>query len=85
MKKQRLGQNFLINENIAREIIEQADVSNDQNVLEIGPGKGILTAILIKKTQSLTAIEIDPKLCLELTNRFKKDKNFLLITKMKPN
>ena len=49
MKKQRLGQNFLINENIAREIIEQAGVSNDQNVLEIGPGKGILTAILIKK------------------------------------
>ena len=70
MKKQRLGQNFLINENIAREIIEQADVSNDQNVLEIGPGKGILTAILIKKTQSLTAIEIDPKLCLVLMNRF---------------
>ena len=79
MKKQRLGQNFLINENIAREIIEQAGVSNDQNVLEIGPGKGILTAILIKKTQSLTAIEIDPKLCLELTNRFKKDNNFQLI------
>jgi 16S rRNA (adenine1518-N6/adenine1519-N6)-dimethyltransferase len=79
MKKQRLGQNFLINENIAREIIEQAGVTNDQNVLEIGPGKGILTAILIKKTQSLTAIEIDPKLCLELTNRFKKDNNFQLI------
>ena len=79
MKKQRLGQNFLINESIAREIIEQAGVSNDQNVLEIGPGKGILTAILIKKTQSLTAIEIDPKLCLELTNRFKKDNNFQLI------
>ncbi|SVE58185.1 uncharacterized protein METZ01_LOCUS511039, partial [marine metagenome] len=35
--------------------------------MEIGPGKGILTDILLEKAMSLTAIEIDSKLCLALT------------------
>ena len=76
MKKPRLGQNYLIDENIAREIIHHANISNNQHVLEIGPGKGILTDILLEKAKSLTAIEIDSKLCLALTDRFKTKKNF---------
>ena len=79
MKKPRLGQNYLIDENIAREIIHHANISNNQHVLEIGPGKGILTDILLEKAKSLTAIEIDSKLCLALTDRFKTKKNFQLI------
>ena len=79
MKKQPLGQNYLINEGTAREIIDQAGVSSDQCVLEIGPGKGILTAILLEKTKSLTAIEIDSRLCLELRNRFEEYESFQLI------
>ena len=79
MKKPRLGQNYLIDENIAQEIIHQAGISNDQYVLEIGPGQGILTTLLLEKAKSLIAIEIDPKLCLALTDRFKENKNFQLI------
>jgi 16S rRNA (adenine1518-N6/adenine1519-N6)-dimethyltransferase len=79
MKKPRLGQNYLIDENIAREIIHHANISNNQHVLEIGPGKGILTDILLEKAKSLTAIEIDSKLCLALTNRFKANESFQLI------
>ena len=79
MKKPPLGQNYLINEDIAREIIFQAGISNDQHVLEIGPGKGILTALLLKKAKSLTALEIDSGLCLALTDSFKAYENFQLI------
>jgi len=79
MKKPPLGQNYLINEDIAREIIYQAGISNDQHVLEIGPGKGILTALLLKKAKSLTAIEIDSGLCLALMDSFKAHENFKLI------
>ena len=79
MKKPRLGQNYLVDEDIAREIIDHAGTSNDQYVLEIGPGKGILTALLLGKVKSLKALEIDSKLCLALTDRFKGNENFQLI------
>ena len=79
MKKPRLGQNYLIDENIAHEIIHHAGISNNQHVLEIGPGQGILTTLLLEKAKSLIAIEIDSKLCLALTERFNENKNFQLI------
>ena len=79
MKKPRLGQNYLIDENIACELIRHAGLSNDQYVLEIGPGKGILTTLLLENSKSLTAIEIDPKLCLALSDRFNVHENFQLI------
>jgi 16S rRNA (adenine1518-N6/adenine1519-N6)-dimethyltransferase len=79
MKKPRLGQNYLIDDNIAHKIVCHAGISNDQHVLEIGPGKGILTNLLLEKAKSLTAIEIDSGLCSILTNRFKAYENFKLI------
>ena len=79
MKKQPLGQNFLIDESIAREIVRLAGVSPDQPVVEIGPGKGILTGLLLEQAESLTAIEIDTKLSLALNRRFGSNKNFRLI------
>ena len=79
MKKPRLGQNYLTDDNIAHKIVHHAGISNDQHVLEIGPGKGILTNLLLEKAKSLTAIEIDSRLCSTLTNRFKAYENFKLI------
>ena len=79
MKKQPLGQNYLVDEGVAHEIIQQARVSSDQHILEIGPGRGILTALLLEKVSILTAIEIDPKLCSKLINRFGTYKDFNLI------
>ncbi len=65
----KLGQNFLINEGIAKKIAESADI-NGENVLEVGPGKGILTKYLIKHARKIIAIEIDPALSKLLDSRF---------------
>ena len=73
MRKRPLGQNFLIDTAIADSIIELADIKKEDNILEIGPGKAVLTQRLLPLARSLTAIELDPKLCREIGNRFKND------------
>ena len=57
--KKYLGQHFLNDENIARKIVESLSLSNYSNVLEIGPGTGVLTKYLIKKKINLKLVEID--------------------------
>ncbi|MCH8156386.1 MAG: ribosomal RNA small subunit methyltransferase A [Nitrospinae bacterium] len=79
MKKPNLGQNFLIDESIVQEIVRLADVKPDRPVLEIGPGKGILTEPLLEQAKFLTAIEIDAKLSAVLKDRFGSNENFRLI------
>ncbi|MDP8242280.1 MAG: rRNA adenine N-6-methyltransferase family protein, partial [Candidatus Celaenobacter antarcticus] len=59
LKKKSLGQHFLIDENIARKIVQTADVKENDTVWEIGPGSGVLTKILIEKCKRLYAFEID--------------------------
>ena len=63
-----LGQNFLINEEIARKIADSANIRND-NVLEIGPGKGILTKYLAEYAGRVLAVEIDKNLLKSLDSR----------------
>lgn len=58
----RLGQNFLIDPNIVRKIISVATLAPNDSVLEIGPGRGILTAALCQEACHVTAIEVDPRL-----------------------
>jgi len=58
----RLGQNFLIDPNIVRKIVSAAGLAPNDPVLEIGPGRGILTAALCRSGCHVTAIEIDPRL-----------------------
>lgn len=79
MKKQRLGQNFLIDTSIAREIVHLAGIAPGGPVVEIGPGKGVLTEFLLDSGGSLTAIEIDPKLAAGLRERFGARENFHLV------
>jgi len=64
--KPRLGQHFLIDRNIAEYEIEQATISSSDVVLEIGPGKGVLTELLAKQAKQVLAIEIDSCLIDEL-------------------
>jgi 16S rRNA (adenine1518-N6/adenine1519-N6)-dimethyltransferase len=64
--KSKLGQNFLNNKKIAELEVENADIKQNDVVLEIGPGKGILTTILSKKAKRVIAIEIDKKLIGDL-------------------
>ncbi|MCL2390016.1 MAG: 16S rRNA (adenine(1518)-N(6)/adenine(1519)-N(6))-dimethyltransferase RsmA [Endomicrobia bacterium] len=57
--RQKHGQNFLIDNNIANNIVKAADLTNEDNVLEIGPGKGVLTKLIQPQVKHLTAVEID--------------------------
>jgi 16S rRNA (adenine1518-N6/adenine1519-N6)-dimethyltransferase len=59
----RLGQNFLVDENMARAIARDARVSAGDFVLEVGPGCGFLSVHLAALGVRLVAIEIDPRLC----------------------
>lgn len=65
-----LGQNFLVDANILRIIVEQADVRRTETVLEIGPGLGMLTGELIARAKKVVAIEKDRRLCRYLRGRF---------------
>ncbi len=76
---EKLGQNFLINKNIARKIVESANLTPDDFVLEIGPGKGILTEELVKVAGKVVAVEIDKSLIKLLRNKFSNNKNVKVI------
>ena len=65
----RFGQNFLVNQNIARRILEYADLNKKDSVLEIGPGLGTLTFFIADLTQTVFAIEIDRGLARYLKDR----------------
>lgn len=65
----RLGQNFLIDPNIVRKIVALAELTQTDPVLEIGPGRGILTEALCRAAGHVTAIEVDPRLHAYLTER----------------
>lgn len=60
--KKRWGQNFLIDPNIAKKILDCAALQPGETVLEIGPGKGFLTKGLLARGAQVTAIEIDREL-----------------------
>ena len=56
--KKKLGQHFLNDLNIAEKITNQPFINHGKNVLEIGPGMGVLTNFLIKKKINLKLIKI---------------------------
>jgi 16S rRNA (adenine1518-N6/adenine1519-N6)-dimethyltransferase len=65
-----LGQNFLHDQNLARWIVDQAQVTSDDYVVEIGPGLGALTKLLLEKGARVLAIEKDSRLANFLRERF---------------
>ncbi len=62
----KFSQNFLVNSAVLPSIIEAADLNTEDLVLEIGPGKGVLTTVLCSKAKEVVAIEIDPALIYRL-------------------
>ncbi len=64
--KKRLGQNFLISGEIIREIIDHAQISPDDTIVEIGPGVGFVTEQLVKYAKQVIAIELDEEAIKEL-------------------
>ena len=65
--KKSLGQNFLVDENVIHKIIEEANLSKDEVVLEIGPGVGFVTEQLVKEAKEVIAVEIDEDAIAELS------------------
>ena len=75
----RFGQNFLTDPGIINRIVEALDPRADETILEIGPGKGALTAPLLERAGSLVAIEFDQNLIPLLDDKFNGKPNFKLI------
>lgn len=66
MSRRPLGQHFLADRNIIGKIIEAADLHEDDNILEIGPGRGAITLEMVKKVRLVKAIEVDEELAAKL-------------------
>ena len=77
--RKRFGQHFLINPHIADRIVAAAAPGDGEQVLEIGPGKGVLTELLLQQAGQVWAVEIDRDLIPELHARFGGNPHFHLI------
>ncbi len=64
-----LGQHWLHDAQILRDIADAADISADDTILEIGPGLGTLTAVLCEKAKNVVAVEFDAELAKNLPSR----------------
>ena len=74
-----LGQNFLVDQSVPRDIVDGADVGPEDLVIEIGPGVGTLTAQILKIAKRVVAIELDDTLIPILTEELGGYPNFSLI------
>jgi len=66
----RFGQNYLVDKNIIKKIIEEFKPDSEDVVLEIGPGTGALTAELVNKVKRFVAVEIDKRAVKQLKEKF---------------
>ena len=71
-----LGQNFLVEEKIAQEIVESAKITSSTCVVEIGPGLGALTEFALEKAGLVMAFEIDANMVNILNQTFENKENF---------
>ena len=78
--KKKYGQNFLNDkEEILNKIIEVSNINEESEILEIGPGQGALTALLVERVKKITCIEIDKDLENGLRKKFDKKENYSLV------
>lgn len=74
-----LGQNFLVDRNIVERIIACADLRPGDRVLEVGPGRGALTALLADRVERLLLVEYDHALAADLTGRYRDDERVRVV------
>lgn len=70
-----LGQRFLVDRGVLSAIVDAAELSPDDDVLEVGPGPGVLTAALAARVRSVTAVEVDPRMVALLEETLADHKN----------
>ena len=75
----KLGQNFLINDEVINGIVEASNIQKEDLVIEIGPGLGTLTSELLENAGKVIAIELDENMIPILNGRFKLYDNFELL------
>src|SRR5580658_2120871 len=68
--KPKLGQHFLASDSLALQIVDALGDISQRTVLEIGPGRGVLTSLLAKRVRRLIAVELDRVLAAQLRLRF---------------
>ena len=68
--KKSLGQNFLADSRVRAKIVEAADISPADTILEVGPGRGFLTKALAERAGRLVAVELDDALISSLREKF---------------
>lgn len=74
-----LGQNFLIDEDVVNGIVDESQVCKEDLVIEIGPGLGTLTAVLLERAGKVVCIELDKRMVNIVTDRFSLYENFEVI------
>lgn len=98
IKRQRLGQHFLTSQSVAKKIVDTADITKKDTILEIGTGRGILVPLLCEKAGSVVSIESDdilydtakekfsdiPNLTLLHGDGFKTEENFTIFVSNLP-
>lgn len=77
--KKSLGQHWLHDQQVLEDIAGSADIDSNDVVLEIGPGLGTLTKVLLAESKKVVAVEFDEQLARELPTRFRVD-NLEVIT-----
>ena len=80
MAKKKWGQNFLVDKNLLKKIITTFDPKKEDRVLEIGPGEGALTELILPSVSRMAAVEIDP-LLFQILQSLKHLKNCHFIHK----
>lgn len=77
--KKQLGQHWLTDQPSLVSIVDKAELSSSDSVLEVGPGRGDLTQLLVQSHAHVTAVEFDNRLIGGLRQRFKGCDNFSLV------
>lgn len=75
----KLGQNFMINQDVIDQIVEKAEITDEDVIIEIGPGIGSLTKSLFQKAKKVIVIELDPNMVDILKARFGTVNNLEII------
>jgi 16S rRNA (adenine1518-N6/adenine1519-N6)-dimethyltransferase len=76
-----LGQNFLISDEVVNSIVESANISKEDLIIEIGPGLGTLTKQLLERAGKVICIELDKRMLAILQDRFSDYSNLEVINK----
>ena len=77
--QKKYGQNFLIDGRVLEKIMDAAEITKEDSVLEIGPGIGTMTQYLAERAGRVAAVEIDPKLIPILTDTLSEYPNVTII------